>query len=446
MGRRCEGSGDLFVLAFRIRTGAQMSLRPLIFLLSLALPLAAQDGAPGGPVPVGLLQARRAAALDSMPPGVMIIESGRIRSIEGDYPQDADYRENSDFFYLTGLEAPGGTLIGVQPDSSRRGGYFVLYLPAPPTRPDRVSAARSYADARSAALSGIADVRAKPARRGMRAADPFIAVRDSIVAAHGGEPLNPRLVLGPLRQVKDADEIRRLREASRITAAAHVEAMRQTRPGMWEYQIEALIEYHFRKEGAERLGYPSIVGSGFNSTILHYDLSRRRTEPGDILLIDAGAEFGYYSTDLTRTFPVDGRFTDRQREIYNLVLGGQQAAIDSVSPGRTIAELNTIARTYIRDNSNGLCGAVTCDTWFIHGLSHWVGMEVHDVGPYFVPLEPGMVFTIEPGIYIPDESLGVRIEDVILVTEQGYENLTRDAPRTVADIERVMAEGRRAQQ
>ncbi|HRP08316.1 MAG TPA: aminopeptidase P family protein [Gemmatimonadales bacterium] len=421
-----------------------MSLRPLVLLLAFALPLAAQDGSPGGPIPVQLLQARRAAVLDSMPAGVLVIESGKIRSIEGDYPQDSDYRENSDFFYLTGLEAPGGTLVAVQPDSSRQGGYFILYLPAPPAQADRVSAARSYADARSAALSGLTDVRAKPARRRFRDPDPFIAVRDSIVAAHGDNSLNPRLVLGPLRQVKDTDEIRRLREASRITARAHVEAMRQARVGMWEYQIEALLEYNFRKEGAERVGYPSIVGSGFNSTILHYDLSRRRTEPGDLVLVDAAAEFGYYSADLTRTFPIDGRFTDRQRAIYDLVLGAQQAAIDSVRPGRTIAELNTIARNHIRDHSGDLCAPVTCDTFFIHGLSHWVGMEVHDVGPYFVPLEPGMVFTIEPGIYIPDESLGVRIEDVILVTESGYENLTRDAPRAAADIERLMAEGRGA--
>jgi Xaa-Pro aminopeptidase len=222
-----------------------------------------------------------------------------------------------------------------------------------------------------------------------------------------------------------------------------MQAMRQARPGMWEYELEAIVEYQFRRGGAERLGYPSIVGSGINSTILHYDLSRKQTQPGEVVLIDAGAEFGYYSTDITRTFPIDGRFTQRQRAIYDLVLGAEQVAMDSVRPGRTIAELNTIARNYIRDHSNGLCGTVTCDTYFIHGLSHWVGMEVHDVGPYFVPLQPGMTFSIEPGIYIPAEGLGVRIEDVVLVTPQGHENLTRNAPRTAADIERLMAEGRR---
>lgn len=416
----------------------------LISLMSPVSPVSAQVGAPGGPVPAPLLNARRQAVLDSLPPGVMVIESARLRSIEGDYPQDADYRENSDFFYLTGLEAPGSALVAVQPDSSRRHGYFVLYLPAPPAERDNWSASRSYADDVSRDISGITDVRVRPARGNSRNADPFDAMRDSVLAAHGGVRHNARAVLGPIRQVKDADEVRRLRQASEISAEGHIQAMRQARPGMWEYELEAIVEYQFRRGGAERLGYPSIVGSGINSTILHYDLSRRQTQPGEVVLIDAGAEFGYYSTDITRTFPIDGRFTARQRAIYDLVLGAQQAAMDSVRPGKTIAELTMIARTYIRDHSNGLCGTVTCDTYFIHGLSHWVGMEVHDVGPYFVPLQPGMTFSIEPGIYIPAEGLGVRIEDVVLVTPQGHENLTRKAPRTAADIERLMAEGRRA--
>jgi Xaa-Pro aminopeptidase len=421
-----------------------MRFRLLCAAVLSASPLLAQAGAPGGPVPVELLNARRQAVLDSLPQGVMVIESAQLRSIEGDYPQDADYRESSDFFYLTGLEAPGSALIAVQPDSTRRHGYFVLYLPAPPSGRDNWSASRSYADDHSRTLSGIVDLRIRPARGNASSVDPFIALRDSVVAAHGGNRHNPRLVLGPIRQVKDVDELRRLRRASEISAEGHVQAMRQARPGMWEYELEAIVEYQFRRGGAERLGYPSIVGSGINSTILHYDLSRKQTQPGEVVLIDAGAEFGYYSTDITRTFPIDGRFTERQRAIYDLVLGAQQAAMDSVRPGRTIAELNTIARNYIRDHSNGLCGTVTCDTYFIHGLSHWVGMEVHDVGPYFVPLQPGMTFSIEPGIYIPAEGLGVRIEDVILVTPQGHENLTRNAPRTAADIERLMAEGRRA--
>lgn len=273
--------------------------------------------------------------------------------------------------------------------------------------------------------------------------DPMVGIVDSIAAANGLSRVPSRTVMGMLRVVKDSDELRRLRRASEISAEAHREAMKQSRAGMWEYEVEALVEYTFRRHGAERVGYPSIVGSGINSTILHYDLSRRQTEPGDVMLIDAAAEWGYFTADLTRTYPMSGRFTPRQRAIYELVLGTQQAAIDATRPGVTIAEIQTLARAWMKDHSGDLCAPGDCTRFFIHGLSHWVGMDVHDVGPYFTPLKAGMTFTIEPGIYIPGEALGVRIEDVILVTATGAENLTKAAPRTVADIEALMAEGRR---
>jgi Xaa-Pro aminopeptidase len=214
---------------------------------------------------------------------------------------------------------------------------------------------------------------------------------------------------------------------------------------MWEYEAEAIVEYTFRRHGAERVGYPSIVGGGFNSTLLHYDLSRQQLHDGDVLLIDAAAEFGYYTADVTRTFPVNGRFTPRQREIYNLVLGAQQAAIDALKPGITMAELNRISRTYMDEHSGTLCGDAPCTRYFIHGLGHMVGLDVHDINPYFTEMRPGMTLTIEPGIYIPEEKLGVRIEDVLLVTETGSENLTAGAPRTVEAIEALMAEGRKQQ-
>ncbi len=421
-----------------------------VFAVVLALPLSAQVGSPGGPVPVELLQKRRAAFLAAMPTGVAVIQSSKIRSIEGDYPQDSDYREANDFFYLTGVESPGGMLVLVQPDSGKTAGTAMLFLSAPPARPDPVSAARTAADSLGAAISGFDRLlprRPMPRGRGLAGApapvDPMDAVVDSIATAHNLTRIaNYRRTIGPLRAVKDADELRRLRIASEISAEAHREAMRQTRPGMWEYEVEAVVEYTFRRRGAERVGYPSIVGSGFNSTLLHYDLSRAPTKDGDVLLIDAAAEFGYYTADLTRTFPVNGKFTARQAAIYNLVLGTQQAAIDALKPGITMAELNQISRKYMDDNSGTLCGEKPCTRYFIHGLGHMVGLDVHDINPNFTQLRPGMTLTIEPGIYIPDERLGVRIEDVLLVTEQGNENLTKAAPRTVADIEKLMAEGR----
>ena len=190
------------------------------------------------------------------------------------------------------------------------------------------------------------------------------------------------------------------------------------------------------------------MGSGPNSTTLHYDANRRQTQPGDLVVVDVGAEYGEYTADVTRTLPIDGRFTPRQRAIYDLVLATQQAAMDSVRPGITVSDLNRISRAYMREHSADLCGAKNCVDYFVHSLSHWLGMRVHDVGDYRMPLAPGAVITVEPGIYLPEENLGVRIEDDVLVTETGHELLSGDAPRSAAEIEALMRgrpESKRAQ-
>jgi Xaa-Pro aminopeptidase len=264
--------------------------------------------------------------------------------------------------------------------------------------------------------------------------------REVVEAVLNGKRAAPAAgLIARLRQVKDEEEIRRLREAVRITGEALREAMRAAEPGDWEYEIEAVIEYLFRTRGAERVGFPSIVGSGPNSTVLHYDESRRRTELGDLVVADVGAEYGYYSADITRTFPVSGRFTERQRAVYELVLGAQEAALERIRPGVTTRELGRAAREYMTRHSGDLCGARSCTAYFVHGLSHWLGMDVHDVGPRGVALEPGMVLTVEPGIYLADENLGVRIEDDVLVTPEGYEILSADVPRDPDEIEALMA-------
>jgi Xaa-Pro aminopeptidase len=258
-------------------------------------------------------------------------------------------------------------------------------------------------------------------------------------SAGGGTLRNLVPILDSLRLVKDEAELTRMRIAIDITSAGQRNAMQAIEPGMYEYEIEALIEYTFRSNGADRVGFPSIVGSGPNSTTLHYDTNRRQTMAGDLVVIDIGAEYGQYAADVTRTVPVDGRYTERQRAIYELVLGAQQAAIDATRPGVTIRELSGLARQYIESNSGDLCGTESCNRYFIHGLSHWLGMRVHDVGDYAMPLEAGMVFTIEPGIYIEGEQIGVRIEDDILVTETGSELLSVGAPRAVDEIEALMS-------
>ena len=390
---------------------------------------AAQAGSPAGPVPVERLAGRRAGLLDRLRDGVAVVPAGKLRSIEGDYPQDSDYRESNDFFYLTGLEAPGARLVLVArtngPDST------ILYLPQSESGAQTWTSGSPPGPEAAARLTGIADVRAVPSdssrvvtrRRGL----------ESIAL--------PQLTaeLGALRQIKDADELRRLRTAVAITSEALLEAMAEAKPGMYEYEVEATIEYGFRRRGAERLGFPSIVGSGPNGTILHYDDNRRRMEEGELVVIDVGAEYGYYSADLTRTLPVSGRFTARQRRLYDLVLGAQQAAIDSIRPGTSLGALNQIARFHLRTNSSDLCGGARCDRYFIHGLSHWLGMDVHDAGSYSRRLGPGMVLTVEPGIYLPAESLGIRIEDVVLVTRDGGEVLSSALPRSAEAVERAMA-------
>jgi Xaa-Pro aminopeptidase len=382
---------------------------------------------------------------------VVLIPAAHERDLERDYVQDNDFRQNNTFFYFTELETQDAWLLLVAqgPDSAET----VLFLPPRNPAQERWTGLRLGPDSTAARLAGVPRVlptdSLEPALRSVlvRAPGPLYlpldaATRDEPrvreLAFAGRDVRNLRPIADSLRLVKDADELARLRRAIAITVLGHLAAMQAARPGVWEYEIEAALEGAFRRNGADRVGYPSIVGSGPNSTTLHYDVNRRQTRDGDLVVVDAGAEWGQYTADVTRTFPVNGTFTPRQKAIYDLVLATQQAAFDSTRPGVTIAQLNRIARDYLRAHSGRLCGDRTCDAYFIHGLSHWLGMDVHDVGDYATPLRPGMVLTIEPGIYLPAESLGVRIEDDVLVTASGAEWLSAGAPRTTAEIERIM--------
>ena len=428
----------------------------LVLILSLL-----QIGSPAGPVPPELLKSRRAALIEKVGTGMALLQGASERQSEppdAEYPQDSDFRQDSDFFYLTGLEVPDAWLVIV----ARGGdpGRTILFLPPREPNKERWLGARMGPGPEAAAAAGLdpRDVRStadmakvldsilappeSPARTGgiwvkrnaRTAASP---VMQGLLSKTGKRSdLLP--ALADLRQIKDADELRRLRRAAEISAAGHVSAIKAGRPGAWEYELEAAAEYEFRRLGAERVGYPSIVGAGVNSTVLHYDESRAQLKAGDLIVMDMAAEFGYYTADVTRTLPADGKFTARQRAVYDLVLGAQQAALDAIRPGVTMAELDDIARKFIRDRSGSTCGRRTCDAYFIHSLGHWLGMDVHDVGRYDVPLAPGMVLTIEPGIYIPEEGLGVRIEDDVVVTATGYELLTGGVPRTAEGIEALM--------
>jgi Xaa-Pro aminopeptidase len=233
-------------------------------------------------------------------------------------------------------------------------------------------------------------------------------------------------------------EIALLQKAIDITGEAQRDAATQIRPGAFEYEVQAALEAAFTRNGSERPGFPSIVGSGFYSTVLHYDQNHKKIDAGDTVVVDIGAEFSYYTADITRTYPASGKFTSRQREIYQLVLDAQRAAERAFKPGQsTLAQLNRVAIETIKSSPLRDKEGNTLERYFIHGLGHWLGMDVHDVGNY-TNLPVGAVFTIEPGIYIPEEKLGVRIEDDYLVTEKGLVKLSRAIPSEPDEIERIM--------
>jgi len=280
-------------------------------------------------------------------------------------------------------------------------------------------------------------------------ADGWLAWKDENLSDYEDATLLESILVD-LREVKTEEELTFLQKAIDITAAAHREAIRSIEPGLHEYEVEAVIEYVYHREGAEYTGFPSIVGSGENSVILHYESNRRKMEDGDVVVMDIGAEYRGYSADVTRTVPVSGSFSEPQEQIYRSVIEAQEAAIAAAVAGASLQELNAAAAAVLADRLERL-GLISdpgeLRQFFPHGVSHYLGLDVHDVGNYG-PLRPGNVITIEPGIYIPateglDEqwwNIGVRIEDDILITEDGPVILSEAAPRTIEEIEALMSE------
>ena len=279
-------------------------------------------------------------------------------------------------------------------------------------------------------------------------------------------------VFAALRQRKSPYELRLMQHAVDISIEGHQRAQAVASRAKWEYEVEAELDYTYKRRNADNWGYPSIVGCGPNATTLHYEESQGRVNPGDLLLMDAGAEYDHYSADVTRTFPVSGKFTPAQAEIYNVVLAAQEAAFRAIKPGARLSDVHNAAAEVIKDGLLRL-GLITDRNslaqnrvWFMHGTSHWLGMNVHDVSPRGDDrLDAGMVFTVEPGIYVRPDALdnlpktpetekfiaavrpafqkyrgiGVRIEDDVVVTADGYRNLSIALPRTIADIEAFIA-------
>jgi Xaa-Pro aminopeptidase len=255
--------------------------------------------------------------------------------------------------------------------------------------------------------------------------------------------------LAEMRAVKSPTEIALLQKAIDATVTAHIEAMKSCQPGMFEYELQAVIEYCFAKNGAEYQGFPTIVGSGPNSCILHYEANRRQMKDGEVVVMDIGAEIQGYSADVTRTIPVNGKFSPAQREIYEIVLRAQQESVKDYKPGVLTRVASQTASHVIAEGLLKL--GIIKDTlefgrYYMHGLGHNIGLDVHDAGPFGSPFVPGMVYTNEPGIYIPEGSpcdkkywnIGVRIEDDVMITPDGNRILSAGAPKTIDEIERLM--------
>jgi Xaa-Pro aminopeptidase len=251
--------------------------------------------------------------------------------------------------------------------------------------------------------------------------------------------------LSAMRQIKDASELALLQKADDLSIDAHFAAMKMMRPGLFEYQVAARMKEIHEMGGCSREAYAPIVGTGFNSTVLHYSALDSEIKDGDLVVMDVGGEYGGYAADITRTVPANGKYTSRQREIYDIVLGAQNAALAATKPGAVLYgaknSLQQIVTDYINTHGKDKEGR-SLGRYYPHGVSHHIGLDVHDPGDRNRPLEPGMVISMEPGIYIPEENLGVRIEDDVLITKEGYQLMTARLPRTADEIEKIMSERR----
>jgi Xaa-Pro aminopeptidase len=374
------------------------------------------------------------------------------------------FRTDNNLMYLTGVEAPGAVLA-LLPEGDPSGKPAILFLKdVPPGRSvwsDPVPGPTEETKSQTG-LEELASLRSMWERLGpsIKAAKKVIlpgsVSNDARYRPEGAviaklKEINPEIqveggaqrLIHPLRWLKSPGEIANLRAAVNATERGHRLAATMIKPGVTELAVEGMILAGFRAGGAVREGFPSIVGAGPNSTVLHHFSGDRPIGASETVVLDIGAEYNYYSADVTRTYPSNGRFTPRQKELYNLVLECQRACEKYVVPNKTtLGELNRFAIEFLRKSPlrakdrNGT--EQTMDRFFVHGLGHWLGMDVHDVAGGSSVLKPGVVFTIEPGVYVGSENIGIRIEDDYLVTEKGLEKLSGTNPSDIPTIEAMM--------
>ena len=457
------------------------------------------------------LKDRRARAMEKLGSESMLVlfsAPPRVYSADIDY----EYRQDSDLYYFTGITQPDTILVlmpgnltnkeilFVRPSDPRRDHYqghtLTVEEAAARSGIEKVLLSTGFEDFVTAALSGrppamrrkpgfaefgtyLAAVSAGRSRVGLMLSPPP-ALSAPLSPAHefartirdrfiGVTIANVADLVWALRQVKTPYEQRVLRRSLEISSEAHRAGMNTAQPGVFEYEVEAAIEAVYLKNGAMSWGYPSIVGSGPNATTLHYSESSRKMEEGDLLLVDAAASYQHLTGDITRTYPTSGRFTAAQRDLYELVLAAQEAAMKVAKVGKTPDDIEEASEAVIKEGllERGLITDASGEqfrTWYTHGICHFIGLDVHDVGNYNRPLEAGMAFVIEPGLYIREQALtdlpktpenavfvqkvgaavakyaniGIRIEDSFLLSNAGLERLSASVPRTVPEIEAFM--------
>jgi Xaa-Pro aminopeptidase len=394
---------------------------------------------------VSTYSARRAELRKALPASVAVLFGRAVTDLDD---LRSGFFQEPNFNYLTGWMEPGAVLM-LSPAGE------TLFLPPKDTDAEKWTGVKfSALDKNAAAVAGFERVLPMPAFETelfkLLGEYPRLYALKGTAAADRLEKLAPmreiadvRPAIGKLRMKKSREEVALIERATGVSIEAHRAAWRRVAPGLYEYQVAAAMAGVFAENGCERPAYPPIVGSGPNSVFLHYSRNKRRMDNGEILLMDAAAECSGYASDITRTIPVGGKFSKRQREIYEVVLGAQKAAIAAVKPGMTLLKdtpnsLYTVAYDYINTHGKDLHGA-PLGKYFTHGLGHHVGLEVHDESDRYAPLEAGMVITIEPGVYIPEEDIGVRIEDILLVTDTGSTVLSRALPREAGEIEKAIA-------
>lgn len=383
------------------------------------------------------------------------------------------YFPDSNFYYLSGWSEPGAAVL-VAPaaeaknDNPARPYTEILFLPQRNYSQERWTGPKLGPDSSNAVqvtgfdrVESLDNMRAEFVKLFPGGVKIYTDIPEGDEPSNSTQPLawlnnanafavrtsfsDVRPLLASLRTIKDDGEIDLIRKATNASIAAQFAAIRTIKPGVTEQEVSAVLQYEWGKRGCQRPAYAPIVGSGVNSTVLHYSEDSGTIQKGDIVVMDAAGEYSLYASDITRTVPATGKFTPRQREIYDIVLGAQKAAVAAFQSGKSHLlrnqedSLYDTAYDYINTHGKDVHGA-PLGKYFIHGLGHYVGLNVHDAGDYKVPLAPGMVFTIEPGIYIPEEKLGVRIEDIFYVDKDGrLIRLTESLPQSPDDIEKLMS-------